>query len=855
MKTRFLSKAIRWSLLTASLGLLASPVLAQDESEEESKALDTIVVTGSRIQRADLEGALPVQVIDRAQIDASGDISVAELLRDSTFASFGNFRPQSGSSGQSNSDIDLRGLGSQRTLVLIDGRRVAKSPFTGANANLNLIPVGAVERIEILSDGASAIYGSDAIGGVVNIITRKDFQGAEISYTTGNPAVKGGDIEGGSVTFGASGDRGRVLATVSYNKRGMIFTRDQIGGNALGLSTFGNNYRLANAAGTAPTGAFIPMPGFDCGGSGLGNGGLQDLFFQTNPGGEGNTCSFNFNAIAANEASATTSALFTSGDYQINDDWSTYFQASVTRNESFGRYAPTPGQVFVPEGSPNDPVPGDGRGAFVRHRFAAVGPRDTNTDENAYDLMVGFKGRVADSVDLEFGARQYENQAYELGRNFIVRRLAEQSIAQGLYDLRDPFAADRNTLNSISATTNRDATWFGQEVFGTAAFDLFEMGGGASSMAVGLEWRSEEYADVYDSLQSAGEIEGASGNTAGGDRSIRSAFFEWLFPITDTLEVTAAGRFDKYSDYGNDFAPKIAFRWQPMDQLTFRGSYGEGFAAPTLPALTTSAAFSADSVIDLRTCQAFGRTDCATNPQIQVDATVISNPELSSEQSSQYSFGLAADPFEWLDITLDFYNTEIDGRIAALTSQTLITRDNNGIALPPGLSVQRDPVTGGVVLVVRGQTNEGDVETRGVDFSVGTNFDFGNAGALQSRLQGSWINTFKIDNVEFIDTFGTPDLRLGLLNTWTLGDFGVNFNSNLIGGTDADSTNLAIGSYVTHDLQLTWKTPWNGTLAVGATNIGDKYPDLNSATGGRPWNFFLYDAYGRTPYVRYTQAF
>ncbi len=343
-KTNQLRKAIALALFTGAAGIASTGVaFAQDAQEKSSEVttLDHVEVTGSRIQRADIEGALPVTVIDRAQIDASGDVSVAELLRDSTFASFGNFRPQSGSSAQSNSEIDLRGLGGRRTLVLIDGRRVAKSPFTGDSANLNTVPLGAVERIEILSDGASAIYGSDAIGGVVNIITRKDFQGAEVSYSRGNPNIKGGDTEAGSASYGAAGDRGRVLATVSFNKRGMTFTRDQLGGDTLGLSSFGNNYRLPNAAGTAGAGAFIPMPGFACDGSGTGEG--EDLFFQTNPGGVGNTCSYNFNASAANEASASTKALFVSGDYEINDNWSTYIQASVTRNQSFGRYAPTPG--------------------------------------------------------------------------------------------------------------------------------------------------------------------------------------------------------------------------------------------------------------------------------------------------------------------------------------------------------------------------------------------------------------------------------------------------------------------------------------------------------------------------------
>lgn len=860
--TKHLSSAIRFALFAGAASIFAAPVIAQDDQDEDSKELETIVVTGSRIQRADIEGALPVTVIDRAQIDASGDVSVAELLRDSTFASFGNFRPQSGSSAQSNAEIDLRGLGGRRTLVLIDGRRLAKSPFTGTSANLNTVPLGAVERIEILSDGASAIYGSDAIGGVVNIITRKDFQGAEVSYTRGNPSITGGDTEAGSASYGAAGDRGRVLATTSFNKRGMTFTRDMLGGDTLGLSTFGNNYRLANAAGTAATGAFIPMPGFNCGGSGTGEG--ADLFFQTAPGQAGNICSYNFNASAANEASASTKALFVSGDYEINDNWSTYMQASVTRNQSFGRYAPTPGEVFVPENSPNDPVPGDGRGAFIRHRFAAVGPRDNNVDENAYDIMIGFKGRVADAVDVEFGSRLFENQAVNLGQNYIVRLLAQQAIQQGRYDVRNPFGSTRTTLNSISTTINRDAFWYSQELFGSAAFDLFEMGGGASSMAIGAEWRSEDYADVYDSLSSAGQVEGSAGNSADGSRYVRSAFAEWLFPITDKFEITAAGRFDKYSDYGSDFAPKVAFRYQPLDNLTFRGSYGTGFAAPTLPSLNQSASFSADPVIDLRTCQAFGRTDCATNPQIQIDATVISNPALASEQSEQFSLGLVYDPIDQVSVKLDYYDITIEDRISNISSGTLVFRDNNGIPLPPGLSVTRDPVTGGITNVTRGATNEGDLNTSGLDFEVDVDLDFGNAGELKSAFIASYINSYELVTptadgtpvaTEFADTFATPDLRINLLNSWTMGDFTVNFNSNFINGTPEDDTSNKIGGYTTHDLQLAWKAPWNASIAVGATNIGDKYPSLDSAFDGRPWNFYLYDAYGRTPYVRYTQNF
>ena len=152
------------------------PALAQDEVLVQQK----VTVTGSRIKRVDIEGPSPITIIDRETIDASGEISVADLLRDQSFNSFGSQRQRSGSSSQSQATVNMRGLGAQRTLVLLDGRRLSGSPTfqSGAATNLNTIPLAAVERIEVLRDGASAIYGSDAIGGVVNIITRKDYEGS-----------------------------------------------------------------------------------------------------------------------------------------------------------------------------------------------------------------------------------------------------------------------------------------------------------------------------------------------------------------------------------------------------------------------------------------------------------------------------------------------------------------------------------------------------------------------------------------------------------------------------------------------------------------------------------------------------
>ena len=286
-----LPSAIQFALFVGAASLVSGNALAQDDedgAEEEATTLDRIQVTGSRLSRADIEGAVPVIVIDREQIDASGDVSVADVLRDSTFASFGNFRPVSGSSAQSLATIDLRGLGSGRTLVLIDGRRAPTNPMSASSGtDVNAIPLAAVERIEILSDGASAVYGSDAIGGVVNIILRKDFNGVEMRYGIQQTEVTGGDLEEASIAFGVSSDRGSLVGGAGYSDREIVFTRDQIG-YAPGASVYGNNYYdwdYDGAAGPDDGGPAI-TPGYACNDPG---------FFPTSNG----LCSYDFNAVAA----------------------------------------------------------------------------------------------------------------------------------------------------------------------------------------------------------------------------------------------------------------------------------------------------------------------------------------------------------------------------------------------------------------------------------------------------------------------------------------------------------------------------------------------------------------------------
>ncbi|MCK7593541.1 TonB-dependent receptor plug domain-containing protein [Pseudomarimonas salicorniae] len=882
MKCNPLREAIRLALLPVTLGTLAlaAPVVAQD-SDDDAATLDRIEVTGSRIKRADIEGALPVTVISREDIDLSGELNVADLLRNTTFNSFGSFRPRSGSAGQATASLNLRGIGSGRTLILIDGRRAPVSAMGGTNQDLNAIPLAAIERVEVLSDGASAIYGSDAIGGVVNIITRKDFNGVEMQLGASNPSRSGGETEDGSVIFGASGDRGALIAGVSYANRGIVFQRERPWSND-GASTFSNNFQN-------PNGTFFSAPSGPTQGTSVVPGGCSAPAFSV----VGNRCLYNFALVAADEAELRNSALFARGTYQINDDWATYMNASVSRVESFGRYAPSLATAAVPASSPNNPFGTDLR---LRHRFAALGTRDDTVDANAYDFMVGFQGAIGPAF-VEFGARINEFRSYNLGRNYVVIPIANQFIADGTYNIFNPFGNSAATLNAMKATISRDSFSRNEEVFALANFDLFDMAGGMASLAVGAEARKESYFDTYDSLSEAGVIGGSAGSSSGGSRDVTSAYFEALFPVLDKVEVSLAARYDKYSDYGNDTSPKIGLRWQPLETLTLRASYGEGFAAPSIPILTQQPSFAADFVTDPATCVVFGLTPNCTNPVTgatttpQTTAWVIANPNLSSETSTQYSLGFAWDATDWLNLSLDYYNIEVDNQITPVTTNTIIAcLGGSAIACPPGLSMlpttaasglpfeqavpnpqlglglARDPGTGGILYVQRGFTNLGKLETNGLDLNVRTNFDFADWGALASQVQVGWVNKLRVNGGRnLVGDERTPQYRVSVQNVYTYGDFTLGWNISHIADTDSRNAlgnppradlPLDLPSWTTHDLQLTWAAPWNGKITVGVQNIADKDPVLDPLDPtGRGYDMNLYDGYGRVPYVRYTQSF
>jgi iron complex outermembrane recepter protein len=836
----------------AVIALSGGVLLASGQAVAQTS--ERIEVTGSRIKRAAAEGALPIITVTREELEASGQATVAEFIRQVPVFTGGNFRPQSGSSAQAFSEANLRGLGGRRTLVLMDGRRIAKSPIVGDSVDMNSIPMAAVERIEILTDGASAVYGSDAIGGVINIIMRKDFQGVALMYGETKPDVKGGDRTEASVILGMSGEKGRFMIGASKASRDIIFVRDYPWGAATGASSYSNNYFRSPGFGSG--GGFIAAVPGGCTGPG---------FYTTN------RCRYDFNLVAADEAALDTSALFGRGDIKINDDWGAYISTSLSKVESFGRYAPVPGDVQIDPGSPAHPwhpnFPTAGLGLrtnvganetiFLAHRFAAGGNRDTTTTTNLADVQLGFTGKLFD-VDVEVGARRSNSTYVEIGRGFVIETLARLAIAEGRYSVFAPFAATPTALQSFTATVGRDGKFDTTEVFANATVDLFKMSGGTARLFAGVEQRKEVYADIYDSLSEAGVVLGSAGNSASGTRKVSAVSAEMVVPILKELEATVAARYEKYSDYGDDFSPKVSFRYQPIKELVLRASAGKGFSAPTLPQLTQKPAFSASDAVDLRHCIAdggFTAAECKDDkPTFQINGLSIANPALTSEKSTQFAIGAAWDVTSDITFKADYWSTKIDGVIAAISAQDIIDRDNGDDPrkIPAGLSIRRDPVTGSILQIIFGSTNEGVLKKSGIDAAINVGYSLGEYGKLRHDLAWSHILKSSTDGVDTNGFFGEPKDRASLATKYSIGPFDATWSINMI-GKNGDTTIGNVKQYVTHDVQLGYSFR-GAKLMIGAINAGGKLPELVS-DGAKPFNYNLYDAYGMQAYFRVTMKF
>ena len=904
-----LRRAVRQALFAGAISTLAaSPMaMAQDEGDEDEDQLELgrQVVTGSRIKRIDLEDARPVVVITREEIELSGQESVADVLRNSPINTFGSSREESGSNFLGQATISLHGIGSTRSLVLLDGRRAPRSPVTANQANdLNIIPLAAVDRIEILTDSASAIYGSDAIGGVINVILRKDYDGMEVGTSLQRPTREGADSDAGVITIGGSTNRGRFLFTADFRNKGHIASADRFysAGNTgyddgpvdyPGAPFDATWYAWENTDNVSPWGNTIwplykAVPNCEQVVGPDGNRLLAGPYIARN-GQE--RCGFDYTAASWETADLKRSSAFLHADYEISPDHALRFQSMFSNVDNQGRYAPAVGFFRIPEGAVEGLKEGFGFDVpypellpyFLGHRFVGLGNRNFSATNNLFENALLSYGAVG-IFDYEFEVRHTRYSGREDSCCYAKSFTASEYVSQGLYNPFDPLSPDNaDAYGAITANATRDIRADLRTYGGVVSFDMFDLPAGPVGWAVGFDYLDEEFYDIYDPLSAGGDLIGGAGNSGEGERVVKAGFAEALVPITSSLELSVAGRYDSYDDSaGNETSLYVSARYQPTTWLLLRASWGEGFRAGNMSNLYGARSVSYESGTDLVDCRASGTPE--ENCVLQQYATFSGgNPLLAPELSDSYNIGFVID-YEPFTVRVDHWSIDIEDGIATASLQGLIESELRGqcvntgrtentietgvlaeiIECSPGNVLKRDPETGALIEAEAGWGNVFRSQYSGLDIQLSYDLETNTAGDFSFGLFGTRMLEVRSRSrtaTEWSSSLGEavgadsaqPKYQATGLLRWNYTDHTVSIYARHIAGYLRPESGFSAPSHTEYDLVYRWTTPWDGRITIGVLNATDEDPELDSTAA--PAIYDLYSLDGRVPYVSYRHFF
>ncbi|RQP22455.1 TonB-dependent receptor plug domain-containing protein [Piscinibacter terrae] len=867
-------------------GCLALCALGASAQEQQ---LGRVEVTGSSIKRVESETALPVTVITREQIERSGATNVEALLQRVT-ASAAMQSDTTQGAGYATSNANMRGLGANSTLVLLNGRRLANHPFGSIGGtvavDLNSIPFAAIERIEVLRDGASAVYGTDAVGGVINFITRRDYTKGELSVRYGAPQQNiGGKESGVTLSYGMgdiASDGYNLLLTGNYQKNTRIRAVDQ------GYYNRG----IQEIPGSDPPTSGRAFPGrlVDYN---LSPGAYRDATFTdptfapcdpvntvvvtaaapTPSGAPLKRCRFIYSATLDNLPDQDKYDIFGRFTKKISNDMEFFAEASFAQNHNIGRVAPVPidstaghldpttalyPSFAIPVTSKYFPaalltslgytVPTTGM-AEVSMRAVPVGNRINDNTNQQTRLQGGFKGTFSGwdydtALTYARGTGDLKYFGYINEPKFIAA-LATGNI--------NPFGPNDAAGDALLRTTlmegpMRQSTSTTTVLDGKASRELMPMAGGNLAVAAGFDLRREQANDhPVNADYSAGLHIGGEGSVpeTNASRNVIGVFGELSAPFAKGFEAGLAARFDRYSDFGSTFNPRASLRWQPDKTMLLRASAGTGFRAPSLwdvnspPSMTNTA----NSLVD-PACPIADDSRCES----QFNERFASSPNLKPEKSQQFTLGLVFEPTPSISAAVDYWYIAKKDQISVITGDAILT--DPALLAKFGSRIHRTP-DGFISYIDTPIENLGDLKTSGIDIDVKTRWNLESLGRLTIGLAGTYVNTYKLQNYKdgpytsYVGTAGDggsvqphPRWQHTLSFDLQQGPWGVTLENQFVKGWTEAASLVDANIGVATDYHVKDSSRWNIsgmyngvknlTVRVGIRNLFDKEPPFTA---------------------------